>query len=160
MTASNRGQLRRVPKSVLIATYFLNISVLIQGIADVGLKFLGMLSVLPEMPWRTDFLSLTVISVVMGFRAFKAMRQLKFDVTRNSLELGFIVETALVIGDVEFIYKNIDTLPHILALRLPFIIFTLINICIIMYSHKILELRQWPHLRGYTKRSTKNISTT
>ena len=148
VTASNRGQFKHVPKNVLFLTYFLNVSVLMQGMADVALKLFGMAGIVPNLPWRTDFLSLTLISVVMGFRAFRGLRQHKFEVTRNSLELGLLVESALVIGDTEFIYRNMEVLPHIFMLRMPFIIFTSINILIILYSHYVLELRKWPHLRS------------
>lgn len=147
---TEEGQLKNVPNHIIALTVFLCLSVLFQGIADVVLKILSYSPILPELPWRTDFLFLTAISVLMGYRTFTGMRRKKFDVTRNSIELGFLVEVALVIGDSEFIYKNLADLPHVLPMRLPFIILTMINIAILLYTYQVLELRRWPHQQKET----------
>ena len=128
---TNEGQLRRVPNHVLALVVFLCINVLLQGIADVGLKVASYSDVLPRLPWRTDFLFLTAVSVLMGYRTFMGMRHRKFDVTRNSIELGLLVETGLVIGDIVFIQSHITELPFLLTIRLQFIIFTSFNIFIL-----------------------------
>lgn len=146
MISSNEGQLKVVPNHVLALTLFLCLNVLVQGVADVALKLLSYTPILPALPWRTDFLFLTAISVLMGYRTLSGMRRLKFDVTRNSIELGFLVEIALVIGDTEFIVRHVDLIPHVLWMRLPFIVLTLINIVILNYCYRVLHLRHWPHL--------------
>jgi len=144
---TNEGQLKHVPNHILALTLFFCVSVLVQGIADVALKLLSYSPILPELPWRTDFLFLTAISVLTGYRTLSGMRQRKFDVTRNSIELGFLVEIALVVGDSEFIYMHLSDIPHVLPMRLPFIILTLVNIAILIYSYRVLKLRRWSHLR-------------
>lgn len=141
------GQLKPVPNIVLSLTVFLSVNVLLQGIADVLLKFLSYTPILPSLPWRTDFLFLTAISVLMGYRTLTGMRQRKFDVTRNSIELGFLVETALVVGDTEFVLANLDHIPSVLVMRLPFIVLTIVNIGILAYSYHVLKLTRWPHLK-------------
>lgn len=143
----DKGQLGPVPNRILVLTVFLCFSVLMQGICDVALKLLSYLEVVPYLPWRTDFLFLTAISVLMGYRTFVGMRRQKFDVTRNSIELGFLVELALVIGDSEFMYRHMLEMPHIIPMRLPFVMFTLVNIAILLYTYQELRLRRWPHLR-------------
>lgn len=140
---TNGGQLRRVPNHVLALTLFVCISVLLQGVADIVLKLLSYSPVLPELPWRTDFLFLTAISVLMGYRTLDGMHHRKFDVTRNSIELGVLVEIALVIGDAECIHRHMADMPHILFMRLPFILFTIINIAILLYNYRSLKLRKW-----------------
>jgi hypothetical protein len=139
----NQGQLKIVPNHILALTLFLCINVLLQGIADLALKFLSYSPLLSPLPWRTDFLFLTAVSVLMGYRSFMGMRHRKFDVTRNSIELGLLVETGLVVGDTLFIMQHIADIPEVLPMRLPFIIFTAINMVILLYTYHALQLRKW-----------------
>jgi hypothetical protein len=140
---TNEGQLRRVPNHVLILALFLSINVLLQGIADVALKLFSYSDLLPTLPWRTDFLFLTAVSVLMGYRSFRGMLHQKFDVTRNSIELGILVEIGLVVGDILFINQHIVDMPHVLPMRLPFIVLTCLNIFILLYNYQTLNLRKW-----------------
>lgn len=140
---TNEGQLRRVPNHVLALTVFLCFSVLLQGIADIALKLVSYSDLLSPLPWRTDFLFLTAISVLMGYRTLNSMHHRKFDVTRNSIEMGLLVEVALVVGDSEFIYLQMADMPHVLLMRSPFIALTLLNIVILLYNYHALCLRKW-----------------
>ena len=140
---ANEGQLRCVPNHILILVFFLSVNVLLQGIADIALKVTSYTPLLSTLPWRTDFLFLTAISVLMGYRTFTGMLHQKFDVTRNSIELGVLVEISLVVGDTLFVNQHIADIPHVLPMRLPFIILTTINIFILMYSYHALKLRKW-----------------
>jgi len=140
---TNEGQLRRVPNHVLALAFFLSINVLLQGIADIALKLISYSAILPPLPWRTDFLFLTAVSVLMGYRSFMGMLHQKFDVTRNSIELGILVEIGLVVGDILFIHNHIVEMPHVLPMRLPFIVLTSLNILILLYNYQTLNLRKW-----------------
>lgn len=140
---TDEGQLRRVPNHVLALAFFLSINVLLQGIADIALKLISYSSILPPLPWRTDFLFLTAVSVLMGYRSFTGMLHQKFDVTRNSIELGILVEIGLVVGDILFIHNHIVEMPHVLPMRLPFIVLTNLNILILLYNYQTLNLRKW-----------------
>ncbi len=135
--------LRHVPDHILSLTVFLSMNVLMQGVADLVLKFLSYTPVLPSMPWRTDFLFLTAISVLMGYRTLTGMRQRRFDVTRNSIELGVLVEVALIVGDTQFVFEQQDSIPYVALLRLPFIILTTINVIILLYTYHVLKFREW-----------------
>ena len=138
-----QGELRPVPNYVLWLMVYLCVSVLLQGIADVALKVLSYTDALPPLPWRTDFLFLTAVSVLMGYRTLKGMLQRKFDVTRNSIELGILVEIGLVIGDSIFIHNNLIGTPEVLPMRLPFILLTIVNIAILLYTYHVLQCRNW-----------------
>ncbi len=142
---TNEGQLRRVPNHVLALALFLSINVLLQGIADVALKLVSYTELLSPLPWRTDFLFLTAVSVLMGYRSFTGMLHQKFDVTRNSIELGLLVELGLVVGDLVFIRAHLSDIPQVVPMRLPFVILTTINIVILMYNYHTLNLRKWWH---------------
>lgn len=144
---TDHGQLRRVPNAVLMLTTFLCANVLLQGIGDIVLKLLSYTDFLPALPWRTDFLFLTAVSVLMGYRTLQGMRHLKFDVTRNSIELGLLVEIGLIIGDLEFIHLHMLDIPHVVFMRVPFIGLTSLNILILLYISQTLSLRKWWWLR-------------
>jgi hypothetical protein len=139
----DEGTLRDVPDHILSLTVFLCLSVLLQGVADVVLKVISYTPVLTALPWRTDFLFLTAISVLMGYRTLQGMRMREFDVTRNSIELGVLVEISLVVGDTQFILQHLKDIPEVIPMRLPFIILTIINIFILLYSYRTLKLRKW-----------------
>lgn len=140
---TNEGQLRRVPNHILALAFFVSINVLLQGIADIALKLVSYSDMLPALPWRTDFLFLTAVSVLMGYRSFQGMLHQKFDVTRNSIELGILVEIGLVVGDILFIHNHLIDIPHVLPMRLPFIVLTSLNIFILIYNYHALDLRKW-----------------
>ena len=144
---SNKGELRPVPDFVLGLVFFLCMSVLLQGIADIAIKVVSMYDMLPYIPLRTAFLFLTAVSVLMGYRTLEGMRNRHFDVTRNSIELGFLVEVGLIVADLEFIALHLHSVPNILWIRIPFVILTFINLCILLYTYWVLELHQ-SRLRG------------
>lgn len=140
---TDEGELRPVPNHILFLTVFLCLNVLLQGLADIALKLLSYTDILEPLPWRTDFLFLTAVSVLMGYRTITGMHRRKFDVTRNSIELGLLTEVGLVVGDCEFIWKNLLEIPHVFAMRMPFIVLTSINIVILLYTYHALKLRSW-----------------
>jgi hypothetical protein len=129
----------RFPKSVVWLVYIMCMSVLFQGIMDVVLKVLGYTPFVTRFPWRVDFLFLTAISVLMGYQALVGIRRREMDVTKNSVQVGLLVEVALVVGDIFFIaqYEEVATA---LAFRLPFVILTSINIVILGYLIYSLKL--------------------
>ena len=140
---TNTGELKPVPNYIIWLIVYLCISVLLQGIGDVALKVCSLMGLLPAMPWRTDFLFLTAISVLMGYRTLGGMLHEKFDVTRNSIELGILVEVALVVGDSLFIRSHIHEIPNVALLRIPFVGLTLVNIAILLYAYHELQCRNW-----------------
>lgn len=136
----NKGKLRHVPNTVICLVYVMCLSVLMQGIADVVIKFGGYTPLVTKFPWRVDFLFLTAISVLMGYQVLIGMRRRELDVTRNSVQTGLLVETALVVGDIYFVAKYNAMYPAAFAIRAPFIVLTALNICIFLYIIKRLEL--------------------
>ena len=137
-----RGQLKHIPNFVIFLIYVLCLSVLFQAGMDLILESLVLTGVLGKMPLRLDFIFLTIISTVMGVQTLKGMSQRKLDVTRNSILIGIIVESALIIGDLAFIYKegaNIDLLPYV---RIPFLALTSMNLAILVFvSFKLKVFR-------------------
>ena len=136
----DKGKLKNVPNNVIWLVYIMSLSVLVQGLADVFIKVLGYTPLFIRLPWRIDFLFLTALSVLMGAQALKGMRRREFDVTRNSMQVGILVEISLIVSDIVFIYTNLHTIPAVIFTRLPFIILTTINIGILVYVTTTLRL--------------------
>lgn len=136
----NKGKLRITPNWIINLVFFLCASVLVQAVFDVLLKLMGYAGMLAILPWRVDFLFLTAISALIGYQTLIGMRKRKIDVTRNSVELGFIVETALIIGDLHFLYLYANAYPGITWVRLPFLILTAFNLLILVYISKKTKL--------------------
>lgn len=137
---THHGQLRKFPNSVIMIIYFMCINILVQGFLDIILKVGGYSPLITSMPWRIDFLFLSALSVLMGFQTLNGMKQMKLDVTKNSVQVGLLVETALIVGDLHFIsiYKNI--LPEVILFRAPFIALTAVNVFILIYVIKRMNL--------------------
>ena len=134
------GKLHRIPKTVVWLAYFMSLSVLLQGIFDLVIKFLGYTPWFVEFPWRMDFLFLTAVSVLMGYQTFVGIRRRELDVTRNSVQIGLLVEIALVVGDLYFIAQHMENIPEAVIVRMPFVFFTAINVAILIFIIKKLHL--------------------
>lgn len=130
---TNAGKLKKFPKHIVWLVYFMALNVLAQGIMDVSIKLASYTPWMKTLAWRTDFLFLTAISVLMGYQTLIGMRRRELDVTRNSVQIGLLVEVALLVGDAWFIIQNRVILPEALPIRMPFMIFTLLNIIILSY---------------------------
>jgi hypothetical protein len=137
---TNEGKLKHFPKHVVWLVYFMAINVLAQGIMDIAIKVAGYTPWMKALAWRTDFLFLTAVSVLMGYQTLIGIRRRELDVTKNSVQVGLIVEIALFIGDILYVKEHQAAVPELLATRLPFIIFTFLNIIIILYLIHTLHL--------------------
>jgi hypothetical protein len=136
----NQGKLKDFPKPIIWMVYLMSLNVLLQGIFDVLIKFIGYTPWFVEFPWRMDFLFLTAISVLMGYQTLIGMRRRELDVTKNSVQVGILVEIALIVGDIYFIILHQADLPEALPVRLPFILLTSINVGILFYISRKLRL--------------------
>jgi hypothetical protein len=139
------GKLKAYPPFVLYLVYLISWSVLIQGIADIALKIMGYTPWLVKFPWRIDFLFLTALSVLMGYQTLVGIKKRDLDVTRNSVQIGILVETALVMGDAFFLLGPGKEVEGAFWIRLPFMIFTTINVIILLYLTKRLDLLKDEH---------------
>ncbi len=149
----DEGKLKHVPDVVIDLVFFLCFSVLFQFFADFLLKFLGYADLILRMPWRTDFLFLTAISALMGYQTLIGMQRRELDVTRNSIQLGILVELALIVGDVYFVFTNPELQPHLLYWRLPFVVLTAFNFFILIFVAYKLKL-----FNHSNKKTKKNIT--
>jgi hypothetical protein len=136
----DNGKLKDVPTHIIFLVYIMCLSVVAQGVADVVLKVLTYTTPLEILPWRVDFLFLTGISVLIGIQTLRGMKRRELDVTRNSVQIGLLVEIALVVGDLLFIQNFGDTYRTVAFVRSPFVVLTTINILILGYFVVRLDL--------------------
>ncbi len=128
-----RGQLKHIPNFVIFLIYVLCLSVLFQAALDFVIEILMLLNLIEKIPLRVDFVFLTIISTVMGVQTLKGMARRKLDVTRNSILIGIIVETALIVGDLTLILQASHELSILPFIRLPFLMLTFMNLAILLF---------------------------
>ncbi len=136
-----RGQLKHIPNFVIFLIYVLCLSVIFQAALDIVFEGLMIAGLMEKLPLRVSFLFLTLISTVMGIQTLKGMTRRKLDVTRNSILVGIIVETSLIVGDLVLIFdpasRELLTLPYV---RLPFLMLTFLNLGILTYVSRKLSV--------------------
>ena len=135
-----RGQLKHIPNFVIFLIYVLCLSVLFQAALDFVIESLMLLGMVEKIPLRVDFIFLTIISTVMGVQTLKGMKRRRLDITRNSILVGIIVETALVVGDVMLILQRSHELSVLPLIRLPFLMLTFMNLAILLFVGSKLKV--------------------
>ncbi len=133
-----RHKNKNIQNKHILLIYIMAINVLFQGIIDVVLKFVGYAGML-VFPYRVDFLFLTAISVLLGWQSLKSMKSGNVDTTKNNLTLSCLVEISLVVGDVYFIFKNLQVLAYVSVVRMPFVILTALNIVLLLLVMRDLQ---------------------
>lgn len=144
---TNQGRLADVPDKVIAVSLFMAINAIIQAVADILIEVLALSKVIPSMPFRFEFLCLAVISAILGQFTLAGLRRRELDVTKNSLILSLFVEIALLAGDFIFVFITPGASTGYFFLRLPFMVFTAINVFIVVYiiwrTH-IFRTRKYP----------------
>jgi len=135
-----RGQLKHIPNFVIFLIYVLCLSVLFQAGLDFVIEVLMLGGFIEKIPLRVDFIFLTIISTIMGIQTLKGMTRRKLDVTRNSILIGIIVETALITGDLVLIYGRSHELGILPMIRLPFLMLTFLNLGILLFVSSKLKV--------------------
>jgi len=129
----NAGKLKHIPNSVIALSMFMSANAIAQFFGDLVLEFLMSSGVLLYHPLRIDFLFLTAISALLAFHTLQGLRRKEIDVTQDSTQVSWLVEVALLIGDVYYLLTFPGVTMTTVVMRAPFMIFTAINICIVSY---------------------------
>ena len=126
------GRLSNIPNFIIRRTRFMSLNAVGQAVADVVLEVLLLLGLFSfKIPLRVEFLFLTLLSTVIAYLTLKGMREGSLDITKNTLIIGLIVESSLVLADVYLLVNTHKDLMSIFLVRLPFLLFTASNIYII-----------------------------
>lgn len=128
------GSLVNLPNFVIRWSVFMSANAVLQAVADVVIESLVLAEIIPiYLPLRVEFLLLTFLSALIAYLTLRGLREGALDVTKNTLTIGLFVESSLVIGDLYlFVNTAPENFPSTFWIRLPFMILTTANICIII----------------------------
>jgi hypothetical protein len=145
-TVQNKTELlEKVPLNILISSVFIAWNSLGQGIAEIVYQPLMMMHVLPEAHLDASFYFLAALSALLAHHILSGIRRQEIDVTQDSVQIGLLVECALLISDVIFVQTHFT--QTILLMRLPFMVLTAINIFLLIRIIYILKLFEFNLLR-------------
>lgn len=136
----NHQKFRLPSKAIIWMVLFISYNVLFQGLADVVIKVLGYTPLYRGFPLRIDFLFLTAVSVLMGYQALIGMRRREIDVTRNSISIGLLVETGLIISDLHHVWLFGSEYAGLTVVRSFFVVLTLVNLMMLLYIARKLKI--------------------
>ena len=145
------GSLVNLPNFVIRWSVFMSANAVLQAIADVVIEGLVLAGAVPfKLPFRLEFLLLTFLSAIIAYLTLRGLREGALDVTKNTLTIGLFVESSLVIGDLYLLANT--SFPEFwstLWVRLPFMLLTSANICIItnLLWRRARTKRRRPHYR-------------
>lgn len=126
------GALINVPNWLIRMSIFMSINSILQAVVDISIEILMTMHLFPlKVPFRLEFLFLTILSTTIAYLTLKGLREGNLDVTRNTLFIGLLVELSLVLGDVYLLFNTHKDFWPIFFFRLIFILLTLTNIMII-----------------------------
>jgi hypothetical protein len=130
---TNQGQLKFFPDPIIWLSSFISLSALFQAITDYIFEILSFFDLIFKIPLRFEFIFLTFISAVLGYFTLDGLKRRELDVTRNSVFLSFVVEWSLLLADVYFIFNFADITPEVIALRIPYMFLTGLNIILLTF---------------------------
>lgn len=151
----NYGELRDVPNNVILASIILSISAVSQWVVDIIFEVVSHTDLIPSIPFRIDFISLTFISALLALQTFKSLNHKVLNVTTSALHLALLVECSLVIGDVYFLSQHAGDM-FLFYFRLPFIILTTINIFLVTYMWMVISPHRHIVYRFFNPRHKKS----
>lgn len=140
-----------VPGSVVSASWALSALTLGSAVADALVEALILGGLVPKLPLRPEFLVLVGMSALLGFHTLRGIKRCELDVTVDALQVGVVVELALVFGDVLFLTQ--EGTAYAALMRAPFVFCSLANVLLMLYIASRLHLfPEFFHRRKAQKR--------
>ena len=124
---------RKITYKTLVATTIISWNCILMFIVEVVIEFALLFKILSHIPFRLNFLSLTALSVVLAIQAIRGVRQGEIELTGNALVMSAAVELLLIFGDIVYLVQYADTYPLVVKIRIPFMILTSINFCLVNF---------------------------
>ena len=92
---------------------------------------------------------------MLAYHTFKGLRERRLEVARDATQVSFLVEIALIAGDIFMLMNAADSDFRVLFFtRLPFLILTSINVFIVIYIVSALRIWVFSGVDGYLHLST------
>lgn len=110
---------------------FMSINAIIQFIIDIFIDIFHII------PLRINFLSLDILSAFTSFKDLSAIHKDKFGFLHEDIQVSFLVETLLMLGDLFFMFYTIGinniNFWYNFYIRIPFVIIKICNLSFIIY---------------------------
>mmetsp|Transcript_9938 Transcript_9938/g.28487 ORF Transcript_9938/g.28487 Transcript_9938/m.28487 type:complete len:387 (+) Transcript_9938:190-1350(+) len=124
-----------VPRRAVRAAVVVSWNALIMAVAEIIIEILIVAGIYPKLPFRLDFFFLTLLSALLGYHTLHGVRQGHFDTSRNALQVGALVESALIAGDIKFMVNQAATYSASVPTRMPFLLLTAVNLVLVLYLY-------------------------
>ncbi|MEM1312638.1 MAG: hypothetical protein AAGF07_04205 [Patescibacteria group bacterium] len=128
------GALNNIPDIIIKFSVFMSANAIFQAVLDVIIEVLILSGITPfKIPFRLEFLFLTLISTIIAYLTLNGLREGNLDLTKNTLFLGFIVETSLLLADIYLLFNTTKEFWVVFGVRTPFLILTSFNIALVSF---------------------------
>ena len=117
----------------LVAATIISWNCIFMFVVEFFVEFGLLFKIVPYIPFRLDFLSLTALSTVLAIQAIRGVRQGEIEVTVNALVMSAAVELCLILGDIVYLAKHAGSYPLVIVIRVPFMILTTINFGLVSF---------------------------
>ena len=118
---------RKITYKTLVATTIISWNCILMFVVEVLIELALLFSLIPSVPFRLDFLSLTVLSTLLAIQAIRGVREGEIDLTGNALVVSAAVELFLLLGDIVYLLEFSESHPLVVVIRVPFMALTAIN---------------------------------
>jgi len=107
---------------------------ILMAVAEAVLESLIITGMTPKVPFRLEFVFLTMLSAIVGWQAIWGILRDSPDLTKNSLVCSLLLEVSLISSDLEFFFRTEvqDVIDFVLQMRIPFVVVTSINAVLIV----------------------------
>ena len=136
-----------VQNEIIYVSLTLSISVIGQAVIDIVLEFLSITQVIDPIPFRLEFLFLTLLSGLLGYFTLSGIRKRHIDLTRSSLITSFFLEISLISSDIYYLFRLNDYGQYYELIRTPFVVLTSINVLVLLFI--IFESKVFTDQREY-----------
>ena len=128
------------PTAVVRAMILLSWNAMLMAVAEIVLEVLMFSGAMPKVEFRTGFLFLTLLSMLLAMHTLSDVLHDELDTTVQMTRIALLVEVGLIVADSIFIaYPGPDEQWLRAAIRGPFIVLTALNVVFLMFA--ILRLR-------------------
>lgn len=113
-------------KTELNLAIIMSVNALIQFLLDLVLEILHLL------PTRINHLSLTVLNAFVSWKTLSAIQKQKFRFVHEDVQVLFLMEICLIVGDVYYFIKD-DFNLYFMLVRLFFLFCSTFNLIVVTY---------------------------
>ena len=127
------AETRKITYNTLVAATIISWNCILMFVVEFFVEIGLLFKLIPYIPFRIDFLSLTALSTVLAIQAIRGVRQGEIEVTANALVTSATVELLLILGDIVYLSEYAGSNSLVIIIRVPFMILTAINFGLVIF---------------------------